>query len=348
MPGMTRCRLSPASVPDDLTVAYYTQRASAGLLIGEATSILPGGTGVPGVPGIYTADQIAGWRRVSESVHAARGRLFLQLWHTGRISCAAWQPDGGPPIGPSAIQATGPKVQMRTPDGLSTEPDVPRAVTTSEISALIEAYSRAARNAIDANCDGIELHCCNGYLIHQFFSERSNRRTDAYGGSVSNRIRFAVEVVKAVATQVGAERTGVRISPMSSNQEALVDDPSELYPPFLRELSKLGLAYVHCIEGDLGTRSTQSPNVEQFDYRGARGLFKGGWIANNNYDADRATRAIAAGNADLVSFGRLFIANPDLVARIRAGAPLNELNQRTIYAQGELGYTDYPFLSNGL
>ena len=344
MPAMTRSRTPASGVPDLQNAIYYAQRASAGLVIAEGTNPLPGGCGFPGVPGIYTTDHIAGGRRVTDQVHAAGGRIFLQLWHGGRISSAAWQPDGRPPIGASAVRAE--NALMMTPEGERGQPDVPREATLDEIQWLVEGFAQAARNAIDAGCDGVEIHGANGYLVHQFFSDRANRRTDRYGGAPENRIRFAVEVAEAIVAEVGPERTGIRISPLAAYQDAPVSDPSEVYPLLLAELNRLGLVYVHCVEGEPGgvNSGTGAPERE-FDFPAARRLFRGAWIANNGYDADRAAQTIAAGNADLVSFGRPFIANPDLPERIRVGAPLNALDPATTYAgKGAVGYTDYPAL----
>jgi N-ethylmaleimide reductase len=343
MPAMTRSRAPASGVPDELAVAYYSQRASAGLLIGEGTWPLPGGMGMPGIPGIHRVDQVAGWRRVVEAVHAKGGRFFLQLWHTARVSSAAWQPGGLAPLGPSAVLPV--EARVRTPDGKLTALEMPRAATPQDIAVLTEGFVLAARNAIEAGCDGVEIHAANGYLIHQFLSDQANHRTDTYGGSVHGRIRFPVEVAEAVSAAVGAHRTGIRISPLAGNQGAPVSDPRDVYPPLLRELSRLQLAYVHCIEGEpSGARPGIPADPARFDFPGARRLFGGCWIANNYYDADRAARAIRAGDADLVSFGRPFIANPDLVRRVHQGAALNEVDTATLYTPGTAGYTDYPAL----
>jgi N-ethylmaleimide reductase len=341
MPAMTRCRAPASGVPGRLMLDYYVQRASAGLIIGEGTWTMPGGMGMPGIPGIYTKDQVAGWRRVCDAVHAAGGRFFLQLWHTGRVSCAAWQPDGGPPLGPSAVRAEG--ARSRLPDGTGVEPDMPREATRTEIAGLIEGFAQAAVKAIAAGCDGVELHAANGYLLHQFLSGNANRRSDDYGGSPGRRCRFAVEVAQAVVEAIGAGRVGMRISPLAANQGAPISDPEEVFPLLLGELRRLGIAYVHCIEGEpAGAHSGSVPTPGRFDFKRARRLFPGCWIANNFYDAQRAVRAIEAGDTDLIAFGRPFICNPDLVARVQRCVALNELDTATLYTAGAAGYTDYP------
>ena len=344
MPAMTRSRTPEPGVPTELNALYYAQRASAGLVIAEGTNPVPGGAGFPGVPALFTPEQTDGWRRVAEKVHGAGGKLFVQLWHGGRISSAAWQPDGRPPLGASAVKAE--NALFMTPDGQRGQPDTPREASLAEIAWLVEGFAKAARNAIDAGCDGVEIHGANGYLVHQFFSDRANVRTDAYGGSPKNRIRFAVEIAEAIAAEVGPERTAIRISPLAAYQDAPVSDPAEVYPPLLAELDRLGLAYVHCVEGEPSGINTGAGAPERtFDFPAARRLFGGPWIANNGYDPERAARTIAAGDADLVSFGRPFIANPDYPARVRLGAPLNPIEAATAYAgQAEKGYTDYPAL----
>jgi N-ethylmaleimide reductase len=344
MPAMTRARAPKDGAPSGLNALYYAQRASAGLVIAEGTNPLPGGCGFPGVPGIYTPAHIEGWRQVTGAVHAAGGRMFLQLWHGGRISSAAWQPDGRPPLGASAVKAE--NALMMTPDGQRGQPDVPREATLEEIRWLVEGFAQAARNAVEAGCDGVEIHGANGYLVHQFFSDRANVRTDAYGGPPKNRIRFAVEIAEAICAAVGPERCGIRISPLAAYQDAPVSDPSDLYPLLLPELDRLGLVYVHCVEGEpVGINNWTGPPGREFDFAAARKMFGGAWIANNAYDPPRAAAKIAAGEADLVSFGRPFIANPDFPERVRRGAPLNELDLGRAYAgQAEAGYTDYPAL----
>jgi N-ethylmaleimide reductase len=343
MPAMTRSRCPPDGVPDELNLTYYAQRAGAGLVIGEGTNPMPGGTSFPGVPEIYRPEHVAGWRKVADAVHARGGRMVLQLWHSGRCSHRDWQPDGRLPGGPSAIQAKG--GVLMTPTGQLMEPETPRAFEPAEIQGLIDGFAHAARCAVEAGMDGVEIHGANGYLVHQFISDKSNQRADRWGGSIQNRIRFPVEVAEAVAAAVGPERTGIRLSPTATHQDALVSDPETIYPPLLTALGRLGLAYVHCIEGQPGGGSFNDPGDTVFDFKGARRLFPGAWIANNFYDPPKAAAAVRAGDADLVSFGRFFIANPDLPERVRRGAPLNELVTQGLYAgQGAEGYTDYPSL----
>ncbi|HEX4095168.1 MAG TPA: alkene reductase [Caulobacteraceae bacterium] len=344
MPAMTRARTPAPGTPTPLNALYYAQRAGAGLVIAEGTNPTPGGSGFPGVPAIFAPEHVEGWRRVAEAVHGAGGRLFVQLWHGGRISSAAWQPDGRPPLGASAVQAQ--NALFLTPDGQRGQPDTPREATQAEIDWLVEGFAKAARNAIDAGCDGVEIHGANGYLVHQFFSDRANVRTDGYGGTPKHRIRFAVEIAEAIAAEVGAERTAIRISPLAAYQDAPVSDPSDVYPLLLAELDRLDVAYVHCVEGEpSGINTGQGAPEREFDFPAARRLFRGAWIANNGYDPGRAARTIAAGNADMVSFGRPFLSNPDYPERVRLGAPLNTIDNTTAYAgQAERGYTDYPAL----
>lgn len=339
MSPMTRSRAPASGTPSALTALYYAQRASAGLIVSEGTCPMPGGMGSSGVHAIYAADHIEGWRRVARAVHAAGGRVFLQLWHAGRCSTADWQPDRRQPIGPSAIRAA---AKVRSPAGSAGISDAPRAASRSDIRALINGYARAARNAIEAGLDGVEIHACNGYLIHQFLSEAANQRTDEYGGSVANRSRFALEVAEAVASAAGRDRTGIRISPRSAHQGAPIEDAEHVFPHLVRELDTLDLAYIHCVEGQPGI---PAPIEDHFDYRGLRRLSRGPWITNNCYDVDRSAKAISDGCADLVSFGRPFVSNPDFVARAQRGGPFNKVDMETIYiGEGERGFTDYPSL----
>ncbi len=344
MPAMTRGRAPASGVPSALNALYYAQRATAGLVIGEGTNPTPGGCGFPGVPCVYTPEHGEGWRKVADAVHAAGGTLFLQLWHGGRVSSAAWQPDGRAPLGASAVKAEG--ALMMTPDGQRGEPDVPREATHAEIAWLVEGFAKAARTAIDAGVDGVEIHGANGYLVHQFLSYRSNVRTDRYGGAPGNRIRFPLEVAEAIVAEIGAARTGIRISPLAAYQDAPVSDPEAVYPLLLKELDRLNLVYVHCVEGEPGgINRGWDAEARTFDFKAARRMFKGAWIANNGYDPVRAAAAINAQDTDLVSFGRPFLSNPDYPERVRRGAPLNDIDPPTAYAgNGEAGYTDYPVL----
>ncbi len=347
MPAMTRSRCPADGVPDDHSVAYYSQRAGAGLVLGEGTTPMAGGASFPGVPGIHEPAHIAGWRRVTDAVHAAGGRMFLQLWHSGRVSHRDWQPDGRLQGGPSPIQAVG--GLMMTPDGKMTDPETPREFDEADIQALVDGFARAARNAIEAGFDGVEIHGANGYLVHQFISDRSNQRSDRWGGSVQKRIRFPLAVAEAVSAEIGGARTGIRVSPTATHQDGLTSDPADVYPPLITALNRFDLAYVHCIEGQPGGNNVHHPGELEFDFPAARRLFKNAWIANNFYDPDKAAAAINAGDADLVSFGRPFISNPDYPERIRRGAPLNEIDRDKLYAgKGAVGYTDYPSLEEAL
>lgn len=340
MSPMTRCRAPADGTPDALMALYYSQRASAGLIVSEGTCVLEGGMGTVGVPAVYAPEHVEGWRKVAAAVHGAGGRIFMQLWHTGRVSTAEWQPGGEPPLGPSAIRAD---ARVRSRAGLPGIPDVPREATRSDILYLVDGYAQAARNAIDAGLDGVEIHACNGYLIQQFLSHSANQRTDDYGGSIVNRMRFALQVAEAVAGAVGRHRTGIRLSPLAVHQGAPIADAKQIFPPLVRALSDLDLAYLHCVEGQPGV--PMAADVD-FDYRDLRHLFAGAWITNNGYDVVRAAQAIEEGDADLVSFGRPFVSNPDFVARAKQGGPFNEVDFETIYmGAGEQGFTDYPILN---
>jgi N-ethylmaleimide reductase len=335
MAPLTRSRAGPENVPNQLNALYYAQRASAGLIISEATQISPEGQGYISTPGIHSAEQIEGWKCVTKAVHVAGGYIVLQLWHVGRISHTSFQPGGAAPIAPSAIR---PKGQAFTAKGFEPIP-TPRALETAEIPAITEKYAQAARNALVAGFDGVEVHAANGYLIDQFLRDQTNKRTDRYGGSIANRSRFLMEVVDAVSTAAGAERTGVRISPQNTQNDIADSDPQILFNYVAEQLSGKGLAYLHIIEGD-----TSGLPVPPFDYKNLKRLFGGLVIANNGFDKPRANEAIAEGRADLIAFGKPFIANPDLVIRLLLDAPLMPVNRETLYGGSEQGYTDYPIL----
>ena len=336
MAPLTRNRAGNGNAPQAMNVEYYAQRASAGLIITEATQISPQGVGYPGTPGIHSEEQVAGWRRVTDAVHAKDGRIFLQLWHVGRISHPSLQPDGTLPVGPSAIKPDG---ETFTESGL--QPFVtPRALDIGEIPGIVEDYRQAAVNALRAGFDGVEVHAANGYLLDQFLRDGTNKRTDAYGGSIENRARLALEVVEAVTSVWGSDRVGVRISPVNSFNSMTDSDPDATFGYIAGQLNRFGLAYLHVVENDVaGSTVTQS-----FDKRKLRNAFRGTYIANGGYDKARGTAAIAAGEADFVAFGAPFIANPDLVERFALDAPLNEADQSTFYGGDERGYIDYPFL----
>ena len=335
MAPLTRSRAAKGNVPTALNALYYAQRASAGLIVSEATQVSPQGQGYIATPGIHSDEQIGGWSLVTKAVHVTGGHIVLQLWHVGRISHPSFQPAGGLPVAPSAIR---PEAQAFTEMGFQPIP-TPRALKTEEIPGIVEEYAQAARNALAAGFDGVEVHAANGYLIDQFLRDRTNRRTDRYGGSIENRARFLAEVVDAVAAAVGTERVGVRISPGNMQNDIADSDPQALFSYVASQLAARRLAYLHVIEGD-----TSGNPVPPFDYRALKRLFGGLVIVNNRFDKRRANAAIADGDADLVAFGKLFIANPDLVIRFLLDAPLMPVNRDTLYGGGEAGYTDYPML----
>ncbi len=335
MAPLTRSRAGPGNVPTQLSALYYAQRASAGLIIAEATQISPDGQGYISTPGIHSKEQIEGWKCVTKAVHISGAPMVLQLWHVGRISHPSFQPGSAAPVAPSAIK---PKVQAFTAEGFQPIPS-PRALETSEIPGIVERYAQAARNAIAAGFDGVEVHGANGYLIDQFLRDQTNKRSDIYGGSIENRSRFLLEAVDAVTAAVGAERTGVRISPQNGQNDISDSNPQALFNYVAEQLSKRGLAYLHIIEGDTGGLP-----VPPFDYKKLKDLFGGPVIANNGFDKARANKALAEGRADLVAFGKPFISNPDLVIRLFLDAPLMPANRETFYGGTEQGYTDYPTL----
>ncbi|HEX7891792.1 MAG TPA: alkene reductase [Ramlibacter sp.] len=333
---MTRNR-SPGEVPNDLNALYYAQRAGAGLVMTESTAISPRGLGWTETPGIWSADQVRGWQKVTQAVHARGGRIYVQLWHCGRNSHPLTQPGGQVPLGPSAVQPTG---TVRTREG-RLPLHVPREMDTRDISELLDEYRHAARMAQEAGFDGVEVHAANGYLLDQFLRDSANLRRDDYGGSPERRCRLLFEVVQAVAETWGADRMGVRLSPTSPSNYRLSDsEPAALYAVALQGLSKLRVAFVDMVEGS----SNAMPPTHDLDWDALRRHFSGVYIANNAFTRESGEEAIASGRADMVAFGRLFIANPDLVRRFADGAPLNPLVQDTIYTSDHRGYTDYPSL----
>jgi N-ethylmaleimide reductase len=336
MAPLTRNRAGAGDVPLPIHATYYRQRATAGLIITEASPVSPQGVGYPGTPGIYSEAQISGWQAVTRAVHAAGGHIFLQLWHVGRISHPDLQPGGAVPVAPSAIRPAGEAI---TAAGL--QPFVtPRALEQEEIRVIVAQYATAARHALEAGFDGVEVHAANGYLIDQFLRDSSNRRTDDYGGSPVNRSRFLREVLQAVCQAVGPDRVGVRISPENSFNDMHDSQAQGTFEFVARQLSGFGLAYLHVVEGDMVSGG------KTLDYGRIRSTFQGIYMANCRYDLARAQQAIAGGAADMVSFGALYIANPDLVERFRTGAPLNTPDPGTYYGGDEHGYTDYPFLDS--
>jgi N-ethylmaleimide reductase len=335
MAPMTRNRADERDAPHALNVEYYRQRASAGLIITEATQVSPQGKGYPRTPGIHDAAQVAGWSRVTEAVHAAGGRIFLQLWHVGRISHPSTQPGGELPVAPSAIAAEGTIPTDNGPRAFV----VPRALATNEIPDVVEQFRRGALNALAAGFDGVEIHGANGYLIDQFLRDGTNRRTDRYGGPVVNRARFLREVVEAVIGVWGADRIGVRLSPLGNFNSMSDSDPASTFGHVAESLGRYGLAYLHVVEG--GHESADGP----FDWAELKRRFGGPYMANGSYDRVRAEAVLAEGRADLVSFATPYIANPDLAERLRLGVPLTQPDRATFYGGDARGYTDYPPLN---
>ncbi len=347
MAPLTRNR-APGALPNDLMVTYYTQRASAGLIITEACAISHQAQGYSDVPGIWNDAQVAGWKKITDAVHAAGGKIVVQLWHVGRVSHTDLQPNGQAPVAPSAITAKTRTVLIQNGVPAFVPTSEPRALGASEIPGIVDDYKRAARNAIAAGFDGVEVHAANGYLIDQFLRSGSNHRTDAYGGSIENRARLLMEVMHAVCNEIGGGRTSLRLSPVTPANDASDPQPQPLFDHVVRALAPLGLAYVHIIEGSTGAARDFQQGETAFDYAGLHAAYKqaGGnaaWMVNNGYDTALAQLAVNEG-ADLVAFGRPFISNPDLVRRLREGQELNALNPKTLYGGGVEGYTDYPAL----
>lgn len=337
MSSLTRNRAGSGDVPTPLAAEYYRQRASAGLILTEATPICPEGHGYPRTPGIHTPEQIAGWKRVTDAVHGAGGKIALQLWHVGRISHPDLQPGGALPVAPSAIRPSG---QVYTGQAMK-DYVTPRALELAEIPALVAAYARAACSAMEAGFDGVEIHAGNGYLLDQFLRSSTNRRADAYGGSKENRARLLLEVMEAVCGAVGNDRVGVRLSPVTTFNDMADEDPQGTFDHVVTQLNPLRLAFLDILQGTGGApRELWVP----FDYERLRALYSGNLIRNNGYDFATAQAAVSSGAADAIAFGRLLLANPDLVERFRRGAPLNAPDVETFYSGEEKGYTDYPFL----
>ncbi|MCD0503078.1 alkene reductase [Bordetella petrii] len=350
MAPLTRNR-APNAVPTDMMVTYYTQRATAGLIVTEGTAITHQGQGYAQVPGLYSAEQLAGWKRVTDAVHAAGGKIVVQLWHVGRISHTSLQPGNGAPVAPSAVRANA-KTYLVHEDGSGefVATSEPRALELDELPGIVEDYRRAARAAIDAGFDGVEVHAANGYLLDQFLRSGSNQRTDAYGGSIENRARLLVEVMEAITAEIGAGRTAIRISPVTPANDASDPDPQPLFDHVVRKLAGFGLAYVHVIEGATGGPRDFQQGDQPFDYAALRRSYqeaggKAAWMGNNNYDYDLAERTVETGKADLIAFGKLFIANPDLVRRLHERSALNQPDKNTFYGGGAQGYIDYPALA---
>ena len=346
MAPLTRNR-SPGAVPGPHAVEYYRQRAGAGLVITEGTAISPQGQGYADVPGLYAPEQLQAWKRVTEAVHARGGCIVTQIWHVGRVSHTDLQPGGQAPVGPSALTAKTKTVLIRDGVPAFVETSPPRALGIDEIPGIVADFRRAAVAAVKgAGFDGVEIHAANGYLLDQFLKTGANVRDDAYGGSIENRTRLLIEVAQAVAGAVGGGRVGIRLSPVTPANDIVDADPQPLFEYLVRQLAPLGLAYLHLIEGATG--GPRELPARPFDYRALKAAYRlaggrGAWMVNNGYDGKLAEQALAEG-ADLVSFGKWFISNPDLVRRLREGAPLNEPDRSTYYGGGAKGYTDYPAL----
>ena len=334
MAPLTRNRAGKGLVPSEFAADYYAQRASAGLIITEATQVSPQDQGYQDTPGLYTTEQIDAWRKVTNAVHAKGGKIFVQLWHVGRISHVDLQPNGASPVAPSAIRADTKTFVNNT----FTEVSEPRALELYEIPAIISDFRQAAANAITAGFDGVEIHAANGYLLEQFIKDGANQRTDIYGGSIENRARLLLEVVEAIVSEIGAHRTGVRISPVSPANGISCSDPQPQYNYITEQLNQLGIVYLHVVEGATGGPR----NIAPFDYSAIRNRFEQTYLANNGYDLELANDHLESDEADLFAFGKLFISNPDLVERLKHGLPLAELNPATLYGGGAEGYTDYP------
>ncbi len=335
MAPLTRSRADENRTLHDLNVTYYQQRATAGLIITEATQISAEAAGYPATPGLYNDLQVAAWKRVTDAVHAEGGRIFVQLWHCGRISHPSLLPDSQPPVAPSAIAAEGEAFTYEGPKPFV----VPKILSVDEIAVIVGQFQEAAKRALQAGFDGIELHGANGYLIDQFLRDGSNQRDDLYGGSVENRGRFLCEVIEAVCAVLPSKQVGLRLSPENRFNSMSDSDPQSHFSYFVSQLNAYDLAYLHVLEGDMTGRESR------VDYRVLRDSYQGTYMANNGYDKAKAEQALQAGHCDLVAFGVPFIANPDLVYRYQHDLPLNEADPNTFYGGDEHGYTDYPFAS---
>ncbi|TWI46304.1 N-ethylmaleimide reductase [Pseudomonas duriflava] len=348
LPPLTRSRSSqPGNIPNALMATYYRQRAGAGFMVTEGTQIEPRGQGYAWTPGIHSPEQIEGWKAVTQAVHAEGGVIFAQLWHVGRVSHTSLQPAGAEPVAPSAIPATNVKVFVETGpgEGMLADPSTPRALSNDEVKALVQLYAQAARNALEAGFDGVEIHCANGYLVNQFISAHTNVRTDEYGGSLLNRLRFLREVTQAVADAVGPERLGIRFAPLfaSTDEERVYlglveENPHETYIEAVKILEEIGVAYLSLAEADWDS----APELPDSFRKAVRAAFSGKIIYAGRYTPERAVEAIEAGWADLIAFGRAFIANPDLPVRFANGWQLNALDPSSMYGGTEKGYIDYP------
>lgn len=338
MAPLTRSRSGKSRVPNELNIEYYTQRASAGLIISEGTQISEMGIGYMDTPGIHTQEQITGWRKVTESVHQKGGKIFCQLWHVGRVSHPSFL-NGDLPLAPSVISAGG---QIRTIDGLQ-DKSTPRELTKDEIYEIVEQYKQAAINSIEAGFDGIELHGANGYLIDQFICDGSNQRTDEFGGTIVNRARFLELVLKAVCSAIGNERVGIRLSPSGLINGMYDSTVVRTFTYMINMLNDYNLAYLHILEPYLTIPEGEHKEYLRKPSAYYRYIYKGTLIANSGYTFETGNEAVINNQADAISFGKLFISNPDLVSKFRNNLPLNEYNPKTFYSPGPEGYTDYPF-----
>lgn len=348
MAPLTRMRSKqPGNIPYTLNAEYYAQRASAGLIIAEATQISQQGQGYPATPGIHSQEQIDGWKLVTDKVHQEGGRIFLQLWHVGRISHSSHQPNAGLPVAPSAITPTG---KVMTADWKQADYETPRALEIDEIAGIVADYKHAAENAKAAGFDGVEMHGANGYLLDQFLENGSNKREDQFGGSIENRSRFLLQAVDAAIEVWGKDRVGVRLSPYGTFSDMNDSDPIALFTYVLEQLSQRGIAYVHMIEpratsaGGNDDVASDAPSTSQI----FRKSFKGTFISAGGYTPESAKQALESGGVDAVAFGRIYIANPDLPERIKQGTSLNAYNRDTFYGGEEKGYTDYPTLQENV
>ncbi len=343
MAPLTRMRSQqPGNIPHDLNAEYYTQRASAGLIISEATQISQQGQGYPATPGIHTNEQINGWKKVTDSVHHANGKMFLQLWHVGRISHSSHQPNNALPVAPSAIQPSG---MVLTADWKQQPFEIPRALSVAEIADIVSDYRKAAENAKRAGFDGVEIHSANGYLLDQFLQNGSNHRTDNYGGSIENRARFLLEVVDAVSEVWGKDRVGVRLSPYGTFNDMQDSDPLSLFSYVLEQLSKRHIVYVHVIEPRATNAGGGGSDILDQNLPSTSALFRqkfnGIFISAGGYNPELAKQAVESGAVDAVAFGRWFISNPDLPKKISQNLPLTKYDRTTFYGGGAKGYTDY-------
>jgi N-ethylmaleimide reductase len=347
MAPLTRMRADAKNVPTALNAKYYAQRASAGLIISEGTAISPQAHGYPSAPGIYTPEQIVGWRAVTDAVHARGGRIVMQIAHNGRNSHSSLLPDGSLPVAPSAIP---PSLPALTKTFQQVPSETPRALETAEIEGIVATFRQAALNAISAGFDGVELQGANSHLIEQFLEDGTNQRTDRYGGSKENRARFLLEIVEAVSTAIGSDRLGVRLSPFGQYGGIHDSNPRELFTFIIKELSQRRLAYLHLIEAR-GSEMGLTDELHEDAVNNAalfRPLFDGPLLSAAAYSPESAAQAIEKQHADAIAFGRLFIANPDLVERIEAAQPLNKFDRSTFYGGGEQGYTDYKTFEEAL